>query len=597
MKTTTLLAAAAMWMLSETGHARGTWTALANPAPAGIQMMLLLSDGTVMAQQPLTANWYRLTPDANGSYVNGTWTSRASMNESRLFYSSVVLQNGKVFVAGGEYGTNGTTYNRDPAGTGNPPPWDPTHILDEYLASAEIYDPIADTWARLPAVPSTWVNAGNGPFGLFAFGDSSASLIANGNVLIAPVYANSAHSVIYDVPSNSWIEGPQYVGSANQNEASWVKLPDDSILTVPTNSMTSQRYVPANNAWEDAGNVPVNLYSAFGSETGAALMLPDGRAFFIGGSNKTAIYRPTEPLATRWIAGPDIPDDPSGNDQGAPDAAAAMLRNGRILMAISRAPYMPVGGGAAVVFSIPTSFYEFDPVANTYTSVNGPTGATENHECYKTIMLALPDGRIIYSNYGQTLYVYTPDGIPVVGHSPTIQSIALNADGTWHLTGTKLTGFSTGAAYGDDAQMDTNFPLVRLTDGLGHIHYARTFNWSSTGVQTGNTPVSTEFTLPADLVEGGGQTFSLVVVANGISSDPVTFSSPVWVDFTTYNPFFQFGTQTFPFATLSQAVAAVPSGGTVILKGPRSSPQTFTAPPISKAMTIVAIGGAATVGQ
>ncbi|NOU08308.1 MAG: M48 family metalloprotease, partial [Hyphomicrobiaceae bacterium] len=39
-----------------------------------------------------------------------------------------------------------------------------------------------------------------------------------------------------------------------------------------------------------------------------------------------------------------------------------------------------------------------------------------------------------------------------------------------------------GAAYGDDWQMSTNYPLVRLTSGGGTVYYARTFNWSSTGV-------------------------------------------------------------------------------------------------------------------
>lgn len=583
---TTLLAFAALVASSLTGNATGSWTQLANNAPAGIQMLLLLPDGTVMAQGYFSTSWYRLTPDANGSYINGTWSNRASMNESRLFYSSVVLQNGKVFVAGGEYGTNGTT---NAAGTNMPP-------FNEYLQDGEIYDPIADTWTRLPAVPSTWANMGNSPFGQFAFGDSSASLIANGNVLIAPVFPNNSSCVIYDVPSNSWIEGPQYVGSLNQNEATWLKLPDDSILTVPTNSMTSQRYVPANNAWENAGNVPVNLYSAFGSETGAALLLPDGRGFFIGGSNKTAIYRPNEPLATRWIAGPDMPDDPSGNDQGAPDAAAAMMRNGRILLALSRVPYQPAGGGPPVVFPIPTRFYEFDPIDSTYTAINGPTGASENHECYKVIMLALPDGRILYSNNGQTLYVYTPDGIPVVGQSPTIQSITPNAGDSWHLTGTKLTGFSTGAAYGDDAQMDTNFPLVRLTDGLGHVHYARTFDWSSNSVQTGDAVLSTEFTLPSSLFGTVPGNYSLVVVVNGLASNPVTFTTPSWVHFAYPGlPLLQENGSFYePFNTFEEGTTNVASGSVLWIKAGTTN---ATVTNLGKPMTIRAYGGPVTIGQ
>ncbi len=74
--------------------------------------------------------------------------------------------------------------------------------------------------------------------------------------------------------------------------------------------------------------------------------------------------------------------------------------------------------------------------------------------------------------------------------------------------------------------MDSNYPLVRLTDASGNVYYARTYNWSSTSVMTGGRPVSTEFTLPAAVNQGGGATYSLVVVANGISSDPMLFPAP-----------------------------------------------------------------------
>ena len=67
------------------------WTALANTAPDSISTMLLLTDGTVMAQgyggthEGDSAHWYKLTPDNTGSYVNGTWTTLTDMHHSRLF--------------------------------------------------------------------------------------------------------------------------------------------------------------------------------------------------------------------------------------------------------------------------------------------------------------------------------------------------------------------------------------------------------------------------------------------------------------------------------------------------------------------------------
>jgi hypothetical protein len=101
-----------------------------------------------------------------------------------------------------------------------------------------------------------------------------------------------------------------------------------------------------------------------------------------------------------------------------------------------------------------------------------------------------------------------------------ISSITQNVDGSYHLAGTGLNGLSEGSAYGDDWQTATNYPIVRLTSG-GTISYCRTYNWSSTGVATGSVPVTTEFAVPATLPSGA---YSLVVVANGISSDPYAFT-------------------------------------------------------------------------
>src|SRR5207244_3626906 len=76
-------------------------------APASVAHMLLLSDGTVIAQSAGGNAWYRLTPDIHGSYISGSWTTMASMTDTRTFYSSQVLMDGRVFVAGNEYGTGG----------------------------------------------------------------------------------------------------------------------------------------------------------------------------------------------------------------------------------------------------------------------------------------------------------------------------------------------------------------------------------------------------------------------------------------------------------------------------------------------------------
>lgn len=65
--------------------------------------MLLLTEGTVMAAGWNIGqgdnHWHNLTPDKFGSYVHGTWSSLAPMAGTRLWYSSVVMRDGYVFVA------------------------------------------------------------------------------------------------------------------------------------------------------------------------------------------------------------------------------------------------------------------------------------------------------------------------------------------------------------------------------------------------------------------------------------------------------------------------------------------------------------------
>ena len=440
--------------------------------------MLLLSDGSVMAQQSgASSNWFRLKPDIHGSYVNGTWSALAPMHDSRLYFASQVLKDGRVFVAGGEYGsaTNKTT--------------------------GEVYDPLSNAWTLTP--PSGQV-----------FYDSISEIVSNGDVLIAPVFPSSCgHTVLYDPIANAWLSGPTLVRGCYQDEASWVKLPDNSILTVDPFGTNSERYIPASNIWVNDSTVPVALYDSYGFEMGAAFLLPDGRAFFLGSTGHTALYTPTgNTNPGTWAAGPDIP-----GSHGTPDAAAAMMVNGIILCAVSP---VPTSGNH---FPSPTTFYEYDPVANAFTLVATPSGGTESYSSYYTNMLDLPDGTVLYSRFSSQLYVYTPSGTSLAAGKPIITTITPNADGSYHLTGAQLNGISEGAAYGDDWQMNSNYPIVRITDGAGNVYYARTYNWSSTGVMTGTTLVSTEFMPPPSLPTG---VYSLVVVANGISSDPAAFFTP-----------------------------------------------------------------------
>jgi hypothetical protein len=237
-----------------------------------------------------------------------------------------------------------------------------------------------------------------------------------------------------------------------------------------------------------------------------------------------------------WIAGPLIP-----NGQFVSDAPAASMVNGKVLCVVSP-------GGAAYNS---TGFYEYDPIANEFVETRAPGNIpTSNPTDFR--MLDLPDGNVLFGPGGGQLYEYIPDSAPLAVGQPTIISVATNYYRSYHLTGMLFNGISEGAGYGDDAQMNSNYPLVRMTNNAsGDVFYARTYNWSSTGVMTGTNIVSTEFMVPEDLPAGD---YSLVVVANGNSSAPVPFSfAPDDLFFTLPKGFASRGPVGGPFTPASQA--------------------------------------------
>jgi hypothetical protein len=461
----------------------GTWTRVAAAAPGGtgVGTMTLLSNGTVMAQGGGTVNtMYKLTPDASGSYINGTWSTLAPMHNTRLYYGSNVLPDGRVYAGGGEYSDGGSETNK-----------------------AEIYDPVANTWTSIPNYPETQL------------GDSPSEILPDGSVLHAFNGANRAY--IYNPSTNRWTATGSKLENDHSSEETFVLLPDHSVLTynICFSSGTSchvgdaQRFVPSSGTWVATNPAPNNLSNpGVGYEMGPALRVPDGRIIQFGATGHTAYYTPS---TNSWVAGPDIPTDSSNRAQGADDTPAAMMPNGHILLAVDRP-----------LFNGPTKIYEFDPTANTYTDVT-PPGSIINTSgvAYTSRMLMLPSGQVLLTTGGGQLAVWTPTGNPDASWKPTVSSVANNGDGSYTLTGTQLNGISEGASYGDDAEMSSNYPIVQLRDSGGHVYYARTFNWSNTGVATGSTPVTTKFTPPANLPGG---TYTLTVIANGIASANFNFT-------------------------------------------------------------------------
>ncbi len=490
-------------VFSITNAQTGTWTALTNLAPHDNQgVMLLLTDGTVICSNTSGAGygtgWDKLTPDIHGSYVNGTWTSIKNMINDRFAFSSQVLPSGKVYVAGGEYG-NGGYYG-------------------------EVYDPVANTWTICGNIPTNW-----------NIYDAPSEILYNGNVLEGPeIGANGGQ------PCNSILQwNPTTLNYINENaepqnhdEASWVKLPDSTVLTVgmpyPNNPSqdSSCRYIPQTNTWLVDNMTPSNIYDQYGYEAGPAFLLPNGKAIFFGATQYNAIYTPTGKHTTKgtWTAAANFPKI-GGQYVTMPDAPGVMLVNGHILLAVSPIP------NSSNTFNTPTYFLEYDYVANTFTQVTAtiPTIGSDNLSgsiSQNNSFLDLPDGTVLMGcaaiSSPKQYFIYTPGSWPIAAGKPTINSVTTSNCVTYKITGKLFNGISEGTGYGDDAQNSTNYPVIRLTNGT-NVYYAKTTNWNRIGaVMTDSLEDTAYFTIPT--MPNG--TYSLVVTANGFASNPTLFTLP-----------------------------------------------------------------------
>ena len=455
----------------------GTWQSLKNTPTFSASTAMLLTDGTVMCQDGGGAAWWKLTPDATGDYVNGTWSPLASMHNSRLYYTSAVLRDGRVLLAGGEYSDAGSETNK-----------------------AELYYPTLDLWVQI-ASPAGWAEVGDAP----------CCTLPDGRVLMGSIESNE--TAIFDPVSETWSAGPNKDDSSS--EETWVLLGDETVLAVECSAHPkAEKYVAAANQWVSAGTLPVELVQASSIEIGPGMALPDGRAFFAGATGHTALYTPP-PIANQpgsWAAGPDFPVGPGVDLLEAKDAPGCLMPNGKVLLVAS-----PAGEGGS--YPGPTHFFEFDPEAATMTAVPDPSN--NGGPCFTGRMTMLPSGQVLFTAGTKDAYVYTPSGTYESDWRPEITSCPthLRAKQTFTLQGEQLTGLSQAASYGDDAGLATSYPLVRIrNEQSGHVRYCRTFNHSTMGIATGETTQHTSFKVPAGMEHGRAR---LEVVVNGIPSEPV----------------------------------------------------------------------------
>jgi hypothetical protein len=237
--------------------------------------------------------------------VAKSWNGVAAMATPRMLHTATLLNNGKVLVVGG------TTKN------GTPSAPTITH------ASAEIYDPVANTWS--PAAAMSAPRSGH-----------TATRLADGTVLVVGgVNASGALATAerYDPATNSWSSAGTLTAPRDGHTATI--LLNGQVLVIGGQGVSStERYDPATNSWSSAGQ----LSGPRGSHT--ATLTTMGEVLVAGGVGPDGFLASSEryyPDKNSWIV---------GSKMAGPRSTAAVLVNGMILV---------VGGWSATENALATA--------------------------------------------------------------------------------------------------------------------------------------------------------------------------------------------------------------------------------------------------
>jgi hypothetical protein len=452
-----------------------TLTNLTHQAPDGAEIEMQLTDGTVLVQGYQGQDWYKLTPDITGSYMNGTWTQVASLasNYDPYAMSEAVLADGRVLIEGGEYNFGSFSFTNLGA----------------------VYDPAANTWT--PLTP---------PAGWEYIGDSPCAVLPNGHFLIGRKFDMQMAEL--DPTTMTWTA----MGSSGKSdwnaEEGWTLMPDGTILTIDVlNNPNSERYIPAQQMWVSDGPTATNLQGPpevgcidYGGgqycppgEIGPAILRPDGTVFATGATHQgapaghTAVYHPgsspNDPGT--WTSGPNFQN---GDDAG--DNFAVLLPNMKVL----------VEGNSG-------RFYEWDG-----------TNFTPTLSSFGGSLMVLPNGQVLVG--GSQVYTPNGGGLQVLAPSITNWTSSITRGQSYVVFGHLFNGWSQAGAFGDEFQTSTNYPLVRIVNNAtGHVFYAKTHNHSTMAVATKAVPTYTHFDVPSGMETGASKMY---VVANGIASAPVS---------------------------------------------------------------------------
>jgi N-acetylneuraminic acid mutarotase len=256
-----------------------------------------------------------------------TWSLAASMQIARSSHTATPLANGAVLVVGGSSGQ-----------------CSPGCVFPIVLASAELYDPAANSWTSAGSLAT-------------ARDYHVATLLPNNKVLVAGGYtghAGTATAELYNPATNSWSSAGNMATLRMQHTATLLAN-GKALIVGGTDGQgaylaSAELYDPVSNTWSPAGSM------ATGRAIHTATLLPSGKVLVAGGTTGT------EPLATAELY------DPVANTWASAGSMATARTNGFTATLLPGGSVLITGGNTNGGITASAEIY--DPVANAWSAAH-----------------------------------------------------------------------------------------------------------------------------------------------------------------------------------------------------------------------------------